>query len=653
MSMGQLRTAARLAGLSGPEPLAWLQPLLLARVLEPVDLHVTAMLAARFGESDPAVLLAASLAIRAPRHGHVCVDLVQLESATLRLEAVVDGAHDEVELPAARQDWLDRVAASALVREPGPGATPLVLRGSLLYTDRYLSYEASLEQALRRRFGERRVVADPELLSRGLDALFGPEPDEGEDRQRVAAHVAMGRGVTVISGGPGTGKTWTVRNLLTLVYAQAVATGDGSLPRIALAAPTGKAAARVVSSIREGLDAHLARAAGALPEGKSVDGLRASLEATAPSTLHRLLGWRPDAPTRFRHDRCRPLPLDLLVVDEASMVDLALMAKLFDALPDSARVVLLGDRHQLASVEAGSVLGDICGSGEQGVGPSEAVVFLTHSRRFRADGGIGRFAAAAVSSRIDDAIAALPLWGAGEPGLLSSDAVGQRGGTLGRLEPDPRGRLPGAAARLVVEGYRPYLERLRAGPGPGESLLDLHADALRRFDGFRVLCAHRRGRTGVKGVSEQVVDLLAQARLIEPSGSWWLGRPVIVTTNDYSVRRYNGDVGIVVRDEAGGWVVAFPADAGSVSWLSPVRLPEHQTVFAMTIHKSQGSEFGDVLVVLPETPSPILTRELIYTGVTRATDRVTVLSDEGVLRRGLERRVQRASGLGDLLWPSG
>ncbi|MFT4628136.1 MAG: exodeoxyribonuclease V alpha subunit, partial [Myxococcota bacterium] len=434
MSVAQLWTAARLAGLSGPESLRWLQPLLLAQVLEPVDLHVTAMLAARFGESDPAVLLAASLAIRAPRHGHVCVDLLQLESATLRPEAVRDVPQEDVELPEARQDWLDRVARSALVRAPGPGSTPLVLRGSLLYTDRYFTYEASLEQALRGRFGERRAVAHPKLLTRGLDALFGPELGEGEDRQRLAAQVAISRGVTVISGGPGTGKTWTVRNLLTLVYAQAVGTGDGTLPRIALAAPTGKAAARVVSSIRDGLDNHLARAAGALPEGAEVAGLRAFLEAAAPSTLHRLLGWRPDAPTRFRHDRSRPLPLDLLVVDEASMVDLALMAKLFDAVPATARVVLLGDRHQLASVEAGSVLGDVCGSGEQGVGPSEAVVFLTHSRRFRPDSGIGQFAAAAVSSRIDDAIAALPLWGAGEPGLLTPDAEGQSGGTLGRLE---------------------------------------------------------------------------------------------------------------------------------------------------------------------------------------------------------------------------
>lgn len=642
-----LQQAARWAGLSGEGALAGLGPLLAAGVLEPVDLHVVATLAARFGESDPEVLLAAALAVRAPRYGHVCVDLRALDARSLLPEStgapVADGAAEALGLPAERDGWAARVARSPLVRPAGPGDTPLVLRGALLYTDRYFAYEDRLHAALTKRFASLRAVADPGLLERGLDALFGG--DGAPNRQRRAAEVALQRGAAVISGGPGTGKTWTVRNVLTLLYAQwAAAPHAGSRPRIALAAPTGKAAARVVASIHEGLEDHLANVGAALPGG--IDGLRSFLQETAPSTLHRLLGWRPDDPTRFRHDAARPLALDVVIVDEASMVDLALMAKLVDAVPEEARLVLLGDRHQLASVEAGSVLADICGEGDGG----PAVVFLTESRRFDADSGIGRFARAAVEDRVEDAIAALPPWGRDEPGALvvaDGKAVGR---DLGRLAHDPRGGLPKAARRLLVEGYRPYLERLRAGPLGAEGLEAVHADALRRLDGFRALCAHRAGVFGVEGINRAATELLADAGLIRPSGAWWLGRPVLVTQNDYGVRRFNGDVGIVVHDGHGEPVVAFPGDAGGVSYLATVRLPAHETVFAMTIHKSQGSEFTDVLVVLPERRSPVLTKELVYTGVTRAKMRVTVLSDEGVLREALERRVQRASGLGEVSW---
>ena len=644
-----IERAARLAGLLDSTPLLGLQNLMAARVLEPVDLHVTAMLAARFGEVDSEVLVAVALAIRAPRYGHVCIDLRALDATSLIPEGPGHLVEPEVSLPASRQAWLERVARSALVRAPGPGDAPFVLRGTLLYTDRYFAYESGLEVALRNRLAQRRQVRDPALLARGLDALFSTDAAQGPNRPREAARVALTHGMAVISGGPGTGKTWTVRNLLTLIYAQGVAAGNEQIPRVALAAPTGKAAARMVQSLRAGLDEHLVCAMGALPEGATVDGLRAFLDAAVPSTLHRLLGWRPDSPTRFRHDRNRPLPLDLVVVDEASMVDVALMSKLIDAVADPARIVLLGDRHQLASVEAGSVLADICGSGESGTGPTEAVVFLQHSHRFHADSGIGRFAQAVVSGTVDDAVAALPRWGPGEPGPLAPGC----GNDLGRVGHPPRGGLAACAARLVVEGYRPYLQRLQGGPKSGETHNQFCADVLALFGGFQVLCAHRRGFDGVEGMGEAVTDLLTHEGLIQPSGPWWLGRPILVTHNDYSVRRFNGDIGIVVRDEAGEWAVAFPSDGGSVAWLSPVRLPEHETVFAMTIHKSQGSEFDDVLVVLPVAPSPILTRELIYTGVTRARKRVTVLTDEGVLRLGLQRRVLRASGLGDVLWSSG
>jgi len=587
-----------------------------AGLIEAIDEHICRMLQARFDQSDGAVLLACALAVRAPRRGHVGVDLLEIDDEGFQ------------GFPIDRAAWVEAVAASAVVRLPGPGSAPFVLRGSLLYTDRYHLYEDRLQAALRARFSEQREVFDPELLGQGLGALF-PSAGPG-DRQRRAAEVALRRGMTVISGGPGTGKTWTVRNLLTLIYAQSVAAGEPP-PRLALAAPTGKAAARVLASIRNGLEEHLARAAGALPDGADIMKLQDFLGSAPPSTLHRLLGWRPEHPTRFRHDSEHPLPYDLIVVDEASMVDLAMMCKFVDAVPDTARVVILGDRHQLASVEAGTVLADICEGGG-----SDAVVFLTESRRFSAESGIGRFANAAVEGDVAGAMAAIPPWEA-------ASSVPRP--EISTLAPDPREGLSRAARSLVVEGYRPYLERLIAGPQGGESLEQLHLDALRLFDRFRVLCAHRSGRLGVRGVNDSSADWLREAGLYRGSGPWSLGRPVLITRNDYSVGRFNGDIGLVVRDEDDSWIVVFPGEGGGLSRLSPVRLPEHQTAFALTIHKSQGSEYDDVLVVLPDKPSKVLTRELVYTGVTRARKRVAVLSGPEVLREGLKRRVHRASGL--------
>ncbi len=648
MSALFLSRAASLLGLSTTEPLQALGPFVAAGVLAAVDVYAGALLAARYPERDPEVILAAALANRAPRHGHTAVDLRTVDLSSLRSERRRVEEVEGLALPSDRPGWVARVAASSLTRGPGPGDTPLVLRGSLLYIDRYFTYEDLLRSEIERRFAEHRPVGAPALLARGLTALFGEAADGADDRQRQAAEVALHRGLSVISGGPGTGKTWTVRNLLTLVYAQAMAAGQEA-PRLALAAPTGKAAARVVESLREGLDPHMEKATGALPDGASPEGLRAFLEAANPSTLHRLLGWRPDQPTRFRHHRDKPLPVDVLIVDEASMVDLALMAKLLAAVPPLARVVLLGDRHQLASVEAGSVLADLCGDGDADEGVSDAVVFLTHSRRFHADSGIGRFAAAAVEGRVDDALAYLPTWPATGPEPLPPPGTSVKGSDVGRFAPGRRGELPNAVRCMVVQGYRPYLERLRQGPVGAESLADLHADALRCFDAFRVLCAHRQGPFGVQGMGDIVQQVLEAEGLITPTGPWWLGRPVLVTRNDYSVGRYNGDIGLVVRDDEGEWAVAFPRDRGDVSWLAPARLPEHQTVFAMTIHKSQGSEFDDVLVVLPERVSPVLTRELVYTGITRAKRRVSVFGSEAVLRSGLARRVQRASGLGQAL----
>ncbi len=587
-----------------------------AGVLAAVDVHAVQALGARTGEADPEVLLALALAVRAPRHGHVLIDLDHV-----RIEPLVpEFAAGCPPLPADRRAWRARVAASPLVREETLGRTPFVLRGSALYTDRYHHYETVLQEQFTRRFAATRPVTDAHLLDTGLDALFGAR--SAADPQRRAASAALTRGAVVVTGGPGTGKTWTVRNVLTLLYAQwASGSGGAAPPRVALAAPTGKASARVVEAIRDGLAAHVKRAKGALPSDTPMADLYDWLAGLQPFTLHRLLGWNPENPTRFRHDASRPLPFDVVLVDEVSMVDVALMAKLVEAVPPDSRLILLGDAHQLASVEAGTVLADLCG----GAGRRDAVIVLEKSRRYRPDSGIARFADAALAGNELMAVAAVPPW--------SSERE------VGRITTDD-------LRDLAVAGLRPTYERLRAGPRPGETHEALHAEVLARFDRFRVLAAHRRGSRGVEGLNVAMEAWLVAADLIaDVSDPWYVGRPILVTRNDPGAGRFNGDVGMLVTDAHGHRVVAFSGPSGTVAYLPPARLPDHESVFAMTIHKSQGSEFDDVVLVLPERPSPVLTRELVYTGATRAKHRLAVLATPEVIASAVRRPIERASGL--------
>lgn len=667
-----------------------------AGALASVDVHVVDHLAALVGESDPDVALALALAVRGPRHGHICINL-----ASVDVEELLPDADDErdtaptrtpLALPLEPGAWLSAVARSALVGGRGDLSRPFVLDGSLLYPTRYFAYQQRLAQSLRARMTRLELPADAALLRSGLRALFGSErDDDGKlNRQMLAAAMALLRGFTVISGGPGTGKTYTVRSVLTLLWAQwalaAPAMEGMAGPRTALAAPTGKAAARMKEALLAGLDDFVVRAKDALPQRASAAQLQAYLSSLDPGTVHRLLGWNPASPSRFRHDRQAPLPADIVVVDETSMVDFALMSKLVDAVAAGARLILLGDQHQLASVEAGTVLADLCGptsvdavtvsrgfateladiAGMQETagmarkvdeaGPHDAIVQLSRSRRFKPESGIGRFARACVAGRFDGAAAAKIL----TEGRADSDVTA--------LPHGPKGSLPPAAEDIIVEGYLGYLERLLAGPGAHETLVQLHLDVLQRFDRFRLLCAHRGGRLGASALNRVVVELLGERKRVEqaeqrkrgarprlagfqPDGQFWVGRPVIIVRNDYVVRLFNGDVGIVVRDSQRELKVAFP-DSSGVRYVAPARLPEHQTVFAMTIHKSQGSEFEHAMIVLPERMSPVLTRELIYTAVTRAKRRVTLVCDEmgEVLAEGLDATVRRASGLRAELW---
>ncbi len=592
--------------------------------------HFAELMARLDGGQRPEVPLTAALLGRATAEGHVCLDLTAL--AGRPLPDAVPGAP-----PAPPLDrWRGALAASPVVGAPG-AATPLVLDAAdRVYLQRYWLYERDVAAALRALAAGAAEGVDEVRLARDLQRLFPPGPDPAVDWQKAAAAVAVVRRLAVISGGPGTGKTTTVIGVLAALAAQP----GGERLRIALAAPTGKAANRLQEAVRAGR---------ARPDMPALLRERIPTEA---ATVHRLLGPRPGS-VRFRHDRARPLPLDVLVVDEASMIDLALMAKLLDALPAAARLILLGDRDQLASVEAGAVLGDLCAGaggfsasqrerlarltgvaagalpdGGPGTALADCIVLLTRSYRFHAGSAIARLAGAVNAGRADAALEVLR--GADRSGIAWVEPVSGH---------------DGAAIHASVAGYRPYLESVRTGAAP--------AQVFAAFNRFRVLCAHRRGPAGVARLNRVILEALERSGLVTtPQGDWFAGRPVIITENSYELRLFNGDIGIALPDPAAGGRlrVCFEAPAGDLRRYAPARLPAHEPAFALTVHKAQGSEFEQVLLLLPEAPSPVLTRELLYTALTRARRRVEIHAREAALRAAIAQRVQRTSALRERLW---
>ena len=582
-----------------------------------IDQHFAALLNRLAKVPSPELELAAKLVSNFRARGDVCVPLRDVTATQV-------GKMGSTEVPAL-ENWVKNLRSSGVVGDPGEFAPLILDQSDRLYLQRYWKYEDELGRNLQARLGDKSPRDfDPRDLVQGIAELF-PGPS---DLQKVAAFVAATSRLCVISGAPGTGKTRTI----VLICALLIRLAAKRELTFALAAPTGKAAARLKETIAQtGLSLRLP---GDL-----------KLPADA-STIQRLLGARGDSP-HFRYNAKNPLTADVVIVDEASMIDLALLAKLFDAIRPEARIILVGDKDQLASVEAGSAFRDICTPGfELGVSVSLAeafakstgekldgtstdqapihsvVVELRRNYRFTPGAGIGELSSAVNRG---DAVGAITV-------LKSAGSI--------RWRPTPSLKN---FERELRERVFPRFEKLLRLSDP--------AVALKQLAEFAVLCALRRGPFGAETVNALLEGMLRETGLIEVAGRYHVGEPIIIVRNDYNMGLFNGDLGIVLPDAITGQLrVFFRGEEDEVLNFAPGRLPAHEPAFALTVHKSQGSEFHDALVILPERDAPVLTRELLYTGITRVRETVEVWASEEILRQTIERKIARSSGLRDRLW---
>jgi len=619
-------------------------------------------------QADGAVFWAGALLSRQLDRGEVYLDLQKLCSnpgLTLGLPNEAAWQAGQLVSPDDWQpvvdycltDWQTVLGNSVLVTS-GAGNTPMVLDGCRLYLRRYWHYQQTVNNGIQQRLAPIRDCLPIGLLQ-PLQTLFDSSPEQ-PDWQKIACVLALRCRFSIITGGPGTGKTTTLTKLLALLITLHDLEQVSDNPRkltILLAAPTGKAAARVSESIGKAVE-QLAVA----------DAIKQDLPKKA-STLHRLLGSRHDT-RQFAYHRNNPLVADMVIVDEASMIDLEMMACLLDALPPTAHLILLGDKDQLASVEAGAVMGDLCHGAEHsaynkatvqwlkhyagdklptsstGSAINQQTIMLRYSHRFNEHSGIGQLAKAVnngdvalARSILNDTARYADLLPLPAPAYLKhrsnpqSESANKLLKTLVLVNGDDvHGGKP------IARGYAFYRDIIqRQRPTDSGQYQVWAKQVLQAFDTFQVLCALRQGPWGVAGLNQRIADWLLPQR---KPGLWYEGRPVMVTRNDYNLGLMNGDIGITLQDASGKLKVVFPQDNpladGSLRWLSPMRLPEVATAFAITVHKSQGSEFNHVLLALPEHTSPVLTRELVYTGITRAKENFTLLeSKAGVLGQAI------------------
>jgi exodeoxyribonuclease V alpha subunit len=593
-----------------------------------LDRHFADFIIKESGGASDILGAVASMVSNDVGDGHICLNLADIAGHEILIDA------EKVTIPEL-EELRKSLFTTPVVGPPGD-FRPLILDDAgRLYLYRYWKYEQDLARVILDKAGAGCNPVDKEILSRGLAELFPETETQSPDWQKAAAIASLRKKFTIISGGPGTGKTSTVIKIIALLLEQK----KGATLRIALAAPTGKSAMRLKASILS------------LKENLKCEDAVKALIPEEVSTVHRLLGVIAGS-VRFRYSDRNLLPYDVVIIDEASMVPLTLMARLAVALKQDSRLILIGDRNQLASVEAGAVLGDICGgdrqeiftdefgdlfscltginlpaskTDEQTLPLADSLVILKKNYRFPADSGIGAAGQAVNEGKGRDAVNIFKDSTFAD--IVWHDVPG----------PD---RLKKDIMNAVLEGYGTYLAAGTAG------------EALRLFDTFRFLCAMHQGPYGVAKINSAIEEILAAKGLINPRDRWYRGRPVLITVNDYSMKLFNGDIGITLPDpeEGGRQYVFFPASNGGVRKISPVRLPLHETVYAMTIHKSQGSEFDRIHMILPGKDFEILTRELIYTGITRARHKVEIWGNEEIVVNAISRKTDRRSGLKGALW---
>lgn len=660
-------------------------------LLRELDLALVRFLQAEVPAMEPALMLATALTSYQLGQGHVCLDLQQVlgnPAATLALSLdknnptlMADVQYLKEQLAAWQAaDWHIAPQQAKLINH-GAGNTPLVLVKQRLYLRRYWRYERQIETAI-----QQRLLSSQQLLDHPsaaefrekLDALFPPAPLTTQqanttttDWQKIAGALAAHSNFSLITGGPGTGKTTTVVRLLALLQSNALAENPTRPLTIRLAAPTGKAAARLQEAITDAIDK--------LPAFVQANSLLQAHIPNTVTTLHRLLGARPN--TRlFRHHARNPLLLDVLVIDEGSMIDLEMMASVLLALPTHARLIILGDKDQLASVEAGSVLGALCQRAHQGhflpetirwieattgehIDPAlqdanglpldQHIVMLRTSRRFTDDSGIGQLAQAVNSGDLQTIAA---IWQQDFHDLYRYDLPDL---TDKRLQAILFGQMP---QQNHPPGIIDYLHIIKTAHPPLEAdkaAFDAWAQQiLQTHSHFQLLCVLRDGPFGVSGLNHHIETLLANQQMIQPDGIWYEGRPILITRNDYALGLMNGDIGITLSyptyNQATntlewGLRVAFIREDGSdtIRWIAPSRLQNSETVFALTVHKSQGSEFEHCTLLLPSEPNPILTRELIYTGITRGKRWLSLIcvGNHNIINQAVTHTVQRSGGL--------
>lgn len=597
-------------------------------IIRPIDMEWCRFLIERHPEINDEVLLAACMTSHLYRQGHICLPLDDYAG-----KLVFDEEQNVIELKApALEQWRLLLRACDAVGSPGD-YKPLILDNcDRLYMHKLWKYEHTLAEQLVERSGQQVEAIDKSLLRDGLKRLF-VNSSETPDWQQVAAATSVSHKLSIISGGPGTGKTSTVVRILALILEQHQQIGDNNALSIALAAPTGKAATRLQDAIvdaKEGLDV-TQEIRDAIPENAH--------------TIHQLMGARRYS-SQFKHHADNPIPYDLLIVDEASMVDQALMSKLVEALSDDTRLILLGDKDQLASVEAGSVLGDICDIEQNAYSPKNAdwlkslsldipdnfvvddpfsltdnITLLTKSYRFASDSGIGKLSKSVNAGDADQAIS----------------IVGSNNEDVNFINIDSQSALEAVLAEYIPAYFRDILNA------------DTPREAVKMFNQFRILAAHRKGPWGIVNLNRITEGVLQSESLIPKYLKWYPGMPVIINTNDYRLELFNGDTGVCLEDENGELKVFFEKE-NKVYGIAPNRLTDYNTAYAMTVHKSQGSEFDEVLLVLPQNLSKVMNRELLYTAITRARTKITIAGKKETFKKGIQKKINRSSGLTDYLW---